>query len=357
MRSPRTRSSGDTSGHDAVADHGGRRARQERDPVQRPLGADLLDDADHDVGRDHRERHDGVHRAPHQDQGDAEREQDVVDERERVLAQDLEVGARRRRQRRVAEAGRAAALDLGGGQPSRRRRRQLRVAGDRPADGSAASMLMAGRGYDLAVTRRRGSAPAARARGGPADRDGQRRMLLRIHAAASPTTRPRNSPRRLSDMSAVWQARPRGTTTSCGDLDHERQRERGHDDAGPGPRGRQQADEHAQRHEQEDVEARVVEPRVLGPRSRADPGQVASTGDGDAVEGLAAGGHRRGEDDPRGSPGAAMRTRGRCPARERHGRTGPRQHDRDDQAGTESGVGAEVDPDREVPDQASFIDR
>ena len=97
----------------AGPDHRRRGPREEGDPVERPLGADLLDDPDDDVGRDDAQGHEGVHRPADQHERDAQREQDVVDEREDVLAQDLRVGPGGRRRRGVAVARGAPALDLG----------------------------------------------------------------------------------------------------------------------------------------------------------------------------------------------------------------------------------------------------
>ena len=65
-----------------------------------------------------------------------EREQDVVDEREDVLAQDLHVGPRRRRRRGVAVARGAPALDLGVVEAGVGRRRQVGVTRDRAERGA-----------------------------------------------------------------------------------------------------------------------------------------------------------------------------------------------------------------------------
>ncbi len=88
-----------------------------------------------DVGRDDAQRDEGVDRPAHQDERDAQREQDVVDEREDVLAQDLRVGPGRRRRRRVAVAGGAPAGGLGVVEATVRRRGQVGVTRDRAERG------------------------------------------------------------------------------------------------------------------------------------------------------------------------------------------------------------------------------
>ena len=128
IRSPSTRSSGRTSVDLARSDGRRRRPREQRDPVEGPLGADLLDDADEDVGRDDGQRDEGVDRAADGDEGEPEGEQDVVDEGEDVLAQDLRVGPRGRRRRRVAVAGGAPAGDLRVVEARLGRRGQVRAA-------------------------------------------------------------------------------------------------------------------------------------------------------------------------------------------------------------------------------------
>ncbi len=102
--------------HDALnaaPSHRRRRLREDRDAVQRPLGADLLVDRDGDVRADHADGHGCVEGPADDDQRDRQEEQDVVHERERVLHDDREVGAGRRRRCLVPLTAFAAGGDLG----------------------------------------------------------------------------------------------------------------------------------------------------------------------------------------------------------------------------------------------------
>ncbi len=78
---------------------------------------------------------------PTSDQRDAQGEQDVVDEREHVLAHDLGIGARGRRRRDVAEPGGTPSLDLGRRQPGLGRGRQVGVAGISPVSAGHAMRI------------------------------------------------------------------------------------------------------------------------------------------------------------------------------------------------------------------------
>ncbi len=110
----------------AVADHPGRRPGQQRDLVQRLLGADLLVDADRDVGADDPDGDEGIEGSAHHDECEAEQEQHVVDEGEDVLADDGGVGSRRRWRRRVAQSLLVAGGRLGLGQAGGRGRSEVR---------------------------------------------------------------------------------------------------------------------------------------------------------------------------------------------------------------------------------------
>jgi hypothetical protein len=105
----------------AAADDRGRGPGQQGDVVEGSLCAHLLHDADDDVGRDNEHRDKRIDRSADRDERDRERDQDVVDEGEDVLAQDLCVRARRRRQRGIAVARGAASDDLVVGQAAQRR--------------------------------------------------------------------------------------------------------------------------------------------------------------------------------------------------------------------------------------------
>ena len=113
--------------HDALnaaPSHRRRRLREDRDAVQRPLGADLLVDRDGDVRADHADGHGCVEGPADDDQRDRQEEQDVVHERERVLHDDREVGAGRRRRCLV---------------PLTRSRRAVTSASSRPGPGSTSA--------------------------------------------------------------------------------------------------------------------------------------------------------------------------------------------------------------------------
>ena len=111
----------------ALAHEGRRGSRQQRDPVEGPLGTHLLGHAHDDVRADDADRDEGVQRAADDDQEHAQHEDHVVDEREDVLAQDLQVGAAGGGGRGVPVPGRAAARGLGVGQAGRGRRRKVRA--------------------------------------------------------------------------------------------------------------------------------------------------------------------------------------------------------------------------------------
>ena len=68
---------------------------QQREPVERPLGADLLHDADGGVDH-HHEAEERVSRRPREQHRDDEHAQDEVEAREDVLADDAGVAAARR---------------------------------------------------------------------------------------------------------------------------------------------------------------------------------------------------------------------------------------------------------------------
>jgi hypothetical protein len=95
-----------------IADDGGGGPGQQRDLVERALGADLLHHADQDVERDHAGRYQRVERAAEQGQRDAETEQAAVDERENILDQDLPVGPATRRRGGITLSAGAAVEHL-----------------------------------------------------------------------------------------------------------------------------------------------------------------------------------------------------------------------------------------------------
>ncbi len=111
---------------DPVADDERGRLRQERHPVELPLGTRSLHDADGDVPEDRQAGQRGFDICPEADQHDRHEQQGPVDERVAVVARDLPVRPTRRGSVLVSLAGRAAGLDLHGREARNRVRRTRR---------------------------------------------------------------------------------------------------------------------------------------------------------------------------------------------------------------------------------------
>ena len=113
------------------------RACQDRDAVERTLGAHLLEQADDGVGEDDADSDERVEVAAERDQRDAEAEEQDVDEVEDVVAGDLPVRAPAAERCDVTLAGGVARGGLGLREAGRRRapRRPLRRAAAAPGHG------------------------------------------------------------------------------------------------------------------------------------------------------------------------------------------------------------------------------
>jgi hypothetical protein len=100
----------------AVAEHVRARRVHQLQPLERPLGADLLDDADQDVGHQHDPEQRVLDRPDHQDHREQRAEQDV-EAGDHVGADDLAEGPGGRLGDVVGEPSRDALGDLGAAQP------------------------------------------------------------------------------------------------------------------------------------------------------------------------------------------------------------------------------------------------
>ncbi len=123
-----------------IPDDPGLRAGQERDPVQLPLRPCLRDHADPDVGQDRARGEERLDDHPEQQQEHGDGDQDPVDPRVRILAEDLPVRPRGRRAERVALAACPSRARLRLGEPRGRgahRPDHGRVRGQRGNPGAA----------------------------------------------------------------------------------------------------------------------------------------------------------------------------------------------------------------------------
>lgn len=102
-----------------VAHHCDRCPGQERDVIQLPFGADLLDCADQSIHESQTDAGERVSPATQSDEGGTNGEQEVVEEGEEVGAQNREHSSRSRRPGGVGLAGPYPLLHLRGAQPHR----------------------------------------------------------------------------------------------------------------------------------------------------------------------------------------------------------------------------------------------